>query len=465
MIRIRVVGAGSGVTGSSYLVETPQARVLVDFGQFQGADARQSDNASLGPVDPARLNAVVLTHAHLDHSGRLPLLIRHGYRGPMFASIATVDLTAAVLDDAAGIQEQDAARENRRRERAGLDPIPPLFSRADADAFDRAARPIPFEQWTRVADGVEVRFFEAGHILGSASVEMRIRSAEATRTIVFSGDVGPRGVPILRDPVLPPSCDLAFLESTYGDRDHQTGPDAAEALVRIVRDAYFERQRVLIPAFAIGRTQLLLYHLGEAIADGRLGQVPIYLDSPAGRRATDVYMKHQDLYDAEAKRLIAADGVRRGLSSLRIVESPQESMALNRSWDPCVIIAGSGMCEGGRIVHHLRHNLWRRGTRVVLVGYMARGTLGRRLAENAKEVAIFGDPIAVRAEIHRLDGFSAHAGRSELLEWARPAAAPGARIVLTHGEPEARSSLAEGLRERYGVDVVLPMNGDTIDLS
>ena len=307
---------------------------------------------------------------------------------------------------------------------------------------------------------------EAGHILGATSVEMTVSDGGVTKKIVFSGDIGPRGVPILRDPDPPESCDLAFLESTYGDREHPPAQAAIDALIKIVRETIFNKQRVLIPAFAIGRTQMLLYYLGEAARQGKLpASTPVFLDSPAAMRATMVYRKHEELFDGEAAKLAKTGTFEQSLKNFRIVETATESRSLNESWDPCVIIAGSGMCEGGRIVHHLRHNIWRRGTALVLVGYMGEGTLGRKLGDGAKQVYIFNDPIAVRADVFKLDGFSAHAGRAELIAWPEKLARSRPRIVLTHGDNGPRASLAAGLKERYGIDAELPMRGDVLTLA
>lgn len=465
MIRIHVLGAAGGVTGSCYLVETSKARVLVDFGQFQGPDARGGSNLVM-PPELASLNAVILTHAHLDHSGRLPILCRSGYRGEIFTTAASSDLTDAVLADAAGIQEQDAEGDNRRRMRAGLDPIPPLFTRADAECIKVRMKDCPYYKPVRVAEGIEVLFREAGHILGATSVEMVVSDGGQTRKIAFSGDIGPRHVPILRDPDPPEKADLVFLESTYGDREHPPSQASIDALTQIIRETIFNKQRVLIPAFAIGRTQLLLYYMGQAVREGKLPpDTPVFLDSPAAMRATMVYRKHEELYDVNAAKLAKTGTFEQNLKAFRIVETASESRQLNQSWDPCVIIAGSGMCEGGRIVHHLRHNIWRRGTALILVGYMGEGTLGRKLSDGARQVYIFNDPIAVRADVHKLDGFSAHAGRAELIEWMAKVATSKPRVVLTHGDNGPRASLAQGLLERYGLKAELPMRGDVLTLA
>jgi metallo-beta-lactamase family protein len=465
MIRIRPCGAAGEVTGSGYLVETPQSRVLVDFGIFQGGADSHERSRSLGPVEPEHLNAVVLTHAHIDHSGRLPLLVAAGYTGPLYATHATLDLTEILLADMARLETEDLRRTNRRRRRAGEPPIEPLYTPGDVDRLHGRARPLHLGHRQEIARGVRVRLFEAGHILGSASVELRVDDGGRERVLVFSGDVGPCGAPILRDPERPGAADLVVMESTYGGRDRAPAAETVERFKRIVERAARERERVIIPAFAVGRTQVILYYLAEAVREGRLPRdFPIYLDSPMAEKATQAVIDHPELYDEEATELRRRRQVRQDLRGLRITESVADSIALNDSDHPCIIISASGMCEGGRIVHHLRHNLWRANANVLLVGYMAEGTLGRELAEAAPRVEIFGEPVAVRAQIHRLDGFSAHAGHSELLDWLADAAPARPRIVLTHGEDAARAALAEAIAQRYGIEAERPHLEDVITL-
>jgi metallo-beta-lactamase family protein len=465
MIRLRFCGAAGEVTGSGYLVETPQSRVLVDFGIFQGGADSHERSRSLGPVEPARLNAVVLTHAHIDHSGRLPLLVATGYRGPVYATHATLDLTEILLADLARLEAEDVRRANRRRRRAGEPAVEPLYTATDVDRLHDRARPLHLGRRQEVARGVHARLFEAGHILGSASLELTVDDAGRERTLVFSGDVGPCGAPILRDPERPRAADLVVMESTYGGRERAPAAETVERFKQIVEQAARDHERVIIPAFAVGRTQVILYYLAEAVREGRLPRdFPIYLDSPMAEKATQAVIDHPELYDAEATELRERRQLRKDLRGLRITESVADSTALNESDHPCIIISASGMCEGGRIVHHLRHNLWRANANVLLVGYMAEGTLGRQLFEAAPKVEIFGEPVAVKARIHRLDGFSAHAGQSELLDWLSEVAPARPRIVLTHGEDAARAALAAAIAQRYGIEAELPHLGDTIRL-
>jgi metallo-beta-lactamase family protein len=424
----------------------------------------------LGPVDPRALDAVVVTHAHLDHIGRLPILAAAGYRGPIFATAATAELSEIMLKDAARLQEQDAERENRHRQPGGarqhLPAVKPLYGTDEIALLGPLWRPLQLGQTREIAPGKSIRFFESGHILGSASVEMRIDDHRSSITIVFSGDIGQRDSPILNDPVLPQRADLIVLESTYGDRDHRSRTESVREFQSILTKAAWEKRRVLVPALAVGRTQTILYHIAEAVREKVIPQFPTYLDSPLGAKATVLYAHHQELYDKETAQLARTKQLEQHLRNLRVLETSMQSKELNDSWEPCVIIAGSGMCDGGRIVHHLKHGLWRRNVSVILPGFMAQGTLGRRLADGAAKVYIFGDEIPVRAAIHTIGGFSAHAGQTELVNWLAKAMEQPAkpRVVLTHGEDPQREALAVKIRERYGVEALRPIPGDVISL-
>jgi metallo-beta-lactamase family protein len=467
-MRITPCGAVGEVTGSGYLVETDELRLLVDFGSFQGTPDSVERNRSLGPVDPTTLDAVLLTHAHTDHTGRLPLLAAAGCVAPIYATVATRDLTMLLLRDAAGHAEEDLARENRRRVRASLPPLRGLFDREDIDRLEGLFRVARYDEPVGIAKGVSARFRENGHILGSASVELRCRSTGGSRSgghcIVFSGDIGPKGSPILRDPVPPTEADCVFLESTYGDRDHGDQRAHIAHFIEVLRNAIWAQRTVLIPAFAIGRTQTVLFHIAQAIRQGELPACPIYLDSPMASRASETYRKHRDLYDAESAALTASGELAEALAHLVETDSVEASKRLNETREACVIIAGGGMCEGGRIVHHLKHHLPRRETDLLIVGFMARGTLGRRLLDGAKRVDIDGVEVDVRATVHDLDGFSAHAGQSELIEWLGAMAGSQPRVVLTHGEEPQREALAAMIAARFGLRAERPMPGDQIIL-
>jgi metallo-beta-lactamase family protein len=467
-VRITPCGAVGEVTGSGYLVEAGSARVLVDFGSFQGTPDATTKNQSLGPVDPSRLDAIVLTHAHTDHTGRLPLLAGRGCVAPIWGTAATLDLTMLLLRDAAGHAAEDLARLNRRRLRAGEAPLRGLFDREDIERLETLMRPLPYDRTEGVAPGISIRFRDNGHILGSTNVEMRIEVGGRRRTVVFSGDIGPRHSPILRDPVPPPEADLVFLESTYGDRDHAPPADTIARFHELLREAMWQHKVVIIPAFAIGRTQSVLYHIAQGVRSGALPEFPIYLDSPMASKATATYRKHQELYDQEAKELHSIGAMDEALRHLIEVDSVDASKRLNEMDASCVIIAGGGMCEGGRVVHHLKHHLPSNQAEVFIVGYMAEGTLGRELVDGAKRVVIDRDTVAVRAAVRKLNGFSAHAGQSELLAWLEPMVGPASkrpRVVLTHGEEPQRIALAAKIKERFAMDAGRPLPGDVIELA
>jgi metallo-beta-lactamase family protein len=463
-MNITLYGAAGEVTGSAYHLEADQAHVLVDFGIFQGSRADEQRNVVPDALDEGALDAMVLTHAHLDHSGRLPLLARAGYRRPIYATRGTIDIVGLLLRDSARIQEDDARRENRRRERARRPPLQPAYTERDVERLLGLLEPLPYDRALEVAPGVTARAVEAGHVLGSASLELTVEEGGRRASVVFSGDVGPRGVPILRDPEPPARADLVFLESTYGDRDHRPLAETVAEFEQLVLQAALNHGKVLVPSFTVGRAQQLLYYLAELFGRGAVPPIPVYLDSPMAIAATEVYLRHPELTDEDPGAFESGRALRRELGTLRFVTSAEESRALNREDGPCVIIAGAGMANAGRIVHHLRHNLWREEAVVLIVGYQAEGTLGRQLAEGARQVSIFGDRIAVRASVHTLGGFSAHAGQSELLEWLAPMAAGKPRVVLTHGEERGRQPLAERIAERFDIEAELPEFEDVISL-
>jgi len=465
-MQITLLGAAGEVTGSAYLVQTAQTRVLVDFGMFQGRTLAGSTNNVPHELTPASLDAVVLTHAHLDHVGRLPLLAQRGYRGAVWGTPATLELARLILDDAARLQAQDAIRTNRHRARAGQPPIKPLFEEADVAAIAQRFRPLAYEKDNSVAPGVTVRPYEAGHTLGSASLELRADDAGAKHVVVFSGDLGPRHAPILRDAAtITGRADLVFLETTYGDRDHRSLADTVQEFGELVTHAAERGGKILVPTFAVGRAQQILYHLSELFEAGAVRPFPVFLDSPMAIEATRLYAKHAELFDEEMRRRVAPGRFLKHLESVRPTVSAQESQALNSQPGPCLILAGAGMCNAGRIVHHLRHNLANPGTVVLIVGYQSPESLGRRLLEGAREVQIFGDRIRVRATVRGLGGFSAHAGQTDLLHWLGSLAGHRPRVVLTHGEDEkGRGPLAAKVAERFGLTAECPHFGDVLTL-
>jgi len=441
---------------------------MIDVGLHQGEKEAFEHNQRL-PGDLASMDAMVLTHAHLDHAGRLPMLPRRGYSGPVYCTPPTADLCEILLMDSARLQEADAAR----RARKGLTkngPSEALYTPEHVPAALALLRPTPLDVWAPIAPGVQANLVDSGHILGSASVELKIdRPGGPATRIVFSGDIGPRGMPLLLDPTTPGSDgsppDLVVMESTYGDRDHRSLESTIGEIREIMHEAIWAKERVLIPAFAIGRSQLAIYYLGRLASEGVTPTLPVYLDSPMAIAAMKLYHRYADQLD---ERMNARGGPGRSALNypeLHLCETVEESQGLNDRDGPLAIIAGSGMCNGGRIVHHLRHHLWKRDTRVLIPGYQAANTLGRRLVSGAPSVRIFGDEIPVRAKIHTVGGLSAHAGRSELIEWAA-ATRRGAQcpIVLTHGEDPQRESLALALSQKLGAEVLRPVFGDSIEV-
>ena len=461
-MKITIHGAAGEVTGSAYLVETDRARVLIDFGLFQGGAHTEAKNVLPSGLDPQHLDAVLVTHAHLDHTGRLPLLRKGGYEGAICATKASVDLAGLILRDSAKVQSYDVERANRKRERSGRPPLQPLYHAADVERTMEQFRVVGFDQPSEVAAGIQARYVGAGHMLGSASIELTVQEEGRRKVVVFSGDLGPAGLAIIRDAQPLKRADLVFLESTYGDRDHKPLRETLAEFRAIIEQAVKQKSRILVPAFAVGRTQQILYHLDELFCAGIVPPFPVYLDSSMAIEASKIYQRHPDLFDEEALDMQRACNLISRHDHVRPTPTPQESMALNDAPGPCLIMAGSGMCNAGRILHHLRHGLWRPETIVMVVGFQGAGTLGRQLVDGAQDVKIFGEKILVKAQIHTLNGFSAHAGQSELLKWFRFLAPSKPQVVLTHGEARGREPLAELIRKRHGLKPLLPSHGDVI---
>jgi metallo-beta-lactamase family protein len=463
-MKVTFLGAAGEVTGSAYLIETDRTRVLLDFGLHQGEREAAEHNKMPAQLDAARLDAVVLTHAHIDHCGRLPMLIPAGFHGPVFATPATIELTEILLRDTARLQEQDAARANSRAGEEVVELAKPLYGIPEVEGLLPLFRGLPYKRPQEVAPGIAIRFFDAGHILGSASVEMTVEERGRRRIIVFSGDIGPRGVPLIFDPTLFTQADVAFLESTYGDRDHRSREETVAEFNSILADARTTSGKVLVPAFAVGRTQDLIYEMARAHCAGRMNNAAVYVDSPMAIDVTDLYRRHTELWDEQATAMKVHGCTPLNFPGLRFARTVDESKQLNFLNHGTVIIAGSGMCTGGRIVHHLRLNLEKPETRVVIVGFQAEGTLGRRLVDGQKHVRILGQEVQVHASIHTLGGFSAHAGQSGLLEWARSFSPKPERLILTHGEPTARNALRYKLKTELAIDAERPLMFDTYDL-
>lgn len=456
--------AGGQVTGSAYLIETQQARVLVDFGLFQGVAKSELRNRVPPELNPQQLDAVLLTHAHLDHTGRLPLLAKSRCEAPVFGTPATRELTDLILRDAAKIQAQDIERINRRRQRAGQKLLVPLYRVEDVEAVMSQFRPVPYHDPVDVAPGVTARWVEAGHMLGSASILLTLRDDSGTATVVFSGDLGPKGAPILKDAEPFHQAKTVFLESTYGGRNHKSFQATVDEFLAVLKTALSRNGKVLVPTFAVGRAQLLLVILAGMFRKKLLPKFPIYLDSPMAVEATRIYRQHAELFDEDLTRDIQEHPLEEDLDTVQATVTAEESKALNHVRGPCLIMAGAGMCNAGRILHHLRQSLWQADTHVIFVGYQGEGSLGRRLVDGAPQVSIFGERIAVRAMIHTMGGFSAHAGQTDLLDWLGALAPCRPRVIVTHGETNNQYALAQKIHDAYQLTVEIPKIGDAITL-
>jgi metallo-beta-lactamase family protein len=463
-MKITLVGAAGGeVTGSCYIVETKEARILIDCGQFQGGKKSEALNRPPA-VGNRTLDAVLLTHGHLDHTGRLPLLARMGYTGPVYGTPATLDMTGLILRDSARLQVADTERKNRKRLRAGKPPQGPLYMPDDAEKILLQVRPVPYQKPFDVASGMKAIWHDAGHMLGSASIQLIVDEGGVTKRVVFSGDLGPRSAPILREYEPFQQADLVFLESTYGGRDHRSFEDTAAEFERIVSDSVNTGGKMLVPTFAVGRAQLITLLLGKMFRAGKVKPFPIFLDSPMAIEATSIYMKHMELFDDEMKCFILDRPLRADLKTMKPTPTADESRAINDVRGACLVMAGAGMCNGGCILHHLRANLWKPSTHVLIVGYQGQGSLGRRLVDGAKEVKIFGETIAVKATIHTLGGFSAHAGQTDLMRWFDVIAPSKPRVVLTHGEDDQCAALARLIQQRHRLPSKLPKMGEVIEV-
>jgi len=463
-MKVTLFGAAGSVTGSAYYVQSKTADLMVDFGIFQGEKSLEPNNHNLPPINVSKLNAVLLTHAHLDHTGRLPVLVKNGFSGPIFATAATIDIVGIILRDSARVQAHETSRINRKRARAGELPLLPDYDESDIEKVLSLLIPIPYNEYTRIAPDSLVRVREAGHILGSVSIELTIEEDGVKKIILFSGDIGPLDAAILKDPDPFQKADLVFMESTYGDRDHRPLLETLKEGQSIIEKAIEQKGKILVPSFAIGRSQQLMYYMARAVHLGNLPEIPVYLDSPMAIEATKIYTLHPELYDEETVELQRLGVIKGDFSKINISESAEDSMALNVIEGPCMILAGAGMCNAGRILHHLRHNLSSPETTVMIVGYQGNGSLGRRLLDGAKTVKIFGEEIEVNAHIASLGGLSAHAGQSDLLKWFGAVASSKPILVLSHGEDQGRKPLAEIILKCYGITAILPEFGDVITI-
>ncbi len=468
-MKVTFFGAAQTVTGSCFLVETENTSFLIDCGLHQGQPHEERLNYESFPFPVRQIDFLLLSHAHIDHSGRLPKLYVDGYRKPVYATKATADLCSIMLPDSGHIQESEFNWRSRKNSRAGRSIESPLYTMQDAIDSLTLFKPVHYDQEIQPAEDVRVKFRDAGHILGSAILEIWVNEHGTESKLVFSGDLGNKGVPIMRDPTIIDSADFLILESTYGDRLHETRKSETARFVQIIEDTLHRGGNVIIPSFAVGRTQELIYELNKEAERyehqrREIQQTPVYIDSPLAISATQVFRNNTDCFDEEARAYIESGDNPLDFDHLHFVRTSDESKLLNDDPQSKIIISASGMCDAGRIRHHLKHNLWRRDSSVIFVGYQARGTLGRMLVDGAKTVRIFGEEIAVKARIEMIDSFSGHADRDGLLAWLDAMRQKPQKILLVHGEPAVIASFAKSIHSRFDISTVAAQFNQTIEL-
>lgn len=456
-MKIHFCGAASGVTGSCHLITTKNHKILLDCGQFQGGKAQEALNYEPFPFNPSEIDYVILSHAHIDHCGRIPLLVQRGFKGVIYCTDATADLVDVMLKDSGYIHEKEAEWKNRKAERAGKPLVKPLYTYNDAVESLKYIKPVLYDQLIELNEDMKVVFNDAGHILGSSIVELWVSEDDNVSKLVFSGDLGVKGRPILRDPVIIKKADYVIMETTYGNRLHEQNTKSIEDLMNIVVKTIKRGGTVVIPSFAVGRTQELIYEFNRFYEEREeyrkiLENLMVYVDSPMATTATEVFRKNAQVFDEETKKYILNGNNPLDFKNLKFTRTTEESQYLNMDQHPKVIISASGMCEAGRIRHHLKHNLWNPKSSIVFVGYQAEGTLGRMLVEGADSVMLFGEEIHVNAEIYNLEGFSGHADRDGLLSWLSGFIEKPSEIFLVHGEAESKLEFAKIIKQELGYE-------------
>ena len=469
-MKVTFLGAAKTVTGSCYLVETKDCKFLVDCGMYQGHAKEDEMNEEAFPFNPSDVDYILLTHAHIDHSGRIPKIYKDGFKGEIITTKATAELCGIMLPDCGHIQEMETEWINRKRLRAGKTPVEPLYTTEEARECLSLFRSIRYDEIIEITDNLKVKFNDAGHILGSAIIEIWVKENGTETKVVFSGDLGNKNIPILRDPTIIDSADFLVIESTYGDRLHQLNENKVEKFVSIANETLEKGGNLVIPSFAVGRTQEIIYDLhkqknkfGEKL--NKLFGVPVFVDSPLAISATQIFRNNLDCYDEEAREYIRNGNNPLDFPGLQFTPTPDESRALNERTDSVIIISASGMCEAGRIKHHLKHNLWRKESTILFVGYQAMGTLGRQIKDGAKRVKLFGEDITVNARIESIDGFSGHADRDGLIGWIDKISKKPKKIFIVHGEEEGMNSFSQLINEKFGIDTVIPSRGETYVVS
>lgn len=462
-MNIKFLGAVRGITGSSHLIEFKDKKILLDCGLFQGKD--EDLNYEDFEINPKEIDYIFLSHSHIDHSGRIPLLVRNGFKGTIYCSKPTYDLCGIMLIDSAYIQETEAEWKNRKAVRSGKKLVTPLYTQVDAENSMKYFKPIQYEQIINVEEGLTIRFNDAGHILGSSIIEMWFNDDTDNVKLVFSGDIGMKEKPLLKDPSIIEKADYVIIEATYGNRIHEDVEQRTKELIDIILKTIERGGNVVIPSFAVGRTQELIYELNKyyecnidtfCVNGNPLAKIPVYIDSPLATKATEVFKNNANVFDYETREYILSGNNPLEFDNLHFTQSVEESKRLNLSLEPKIIISASGMCEAGRIKHHLKHNLWRKESSIVFVGYQAEGTLGRRILDGEKSVKLFGENIRINAEIYNLEGFSGHADKNGLLHWLSGFKVKPSTVFIVHGEEESKHAFAKEVKEKLNLNCIVP---------
>jgi metallo-beta-lactamase family protein len=466
-MKIRCLGAVRTVTGSSFQIENPKGGyTLLDCGLFQGGRQTELRNFNTPVYKPDELTGIVITHAHMDHSGLVPRLVKAGYKGPVYATSATAELLSILWEDGAHIQEQEAIWKTRKNKRQGEDKVEPLYTEDDAKRAADQLKMLDFDKDAEIAPDLSVHYFTAGHILGAASVLISAKENGSDTKVLFSGDIGRIGQLLIPDPEIPPRSDLIFMETTYGNRLHKDLFSSEEELLSVINEACKDGGKILIPAFAVERTQEIIYLLSKAWHEGKIPKdLPVILDSPLATKASEVFVRHPELFDAESTALFDKGMTPMNMDTLKVTRSMEESQKINDIKGAAIIVAGSGMANAGRILHHLKHNIWRKNCHVIFVGFQSQGTTGRRLVEGAESIKLFREMVSVKAQIHTIGGFSGHADQKELIEWLRPQVHDGLTVALIHGEESSSLAFEKLAQETFpNIKTQVPFWLETLEI-
>ncbi len=465
-IKLRFLGAAENVTGSRHLLEFNNSMIMIDCGLYQERDLRYRNWEDFG-VEPSQVDAILLTHAHLDHCGLIPKLVKEGFKGRIYATEATAEIAKIVLLDAGKLQEEDAEFKRKRHKKEGRQgprKVEPLYTMAQAQECFHLFSPVKFKEPVKLGDGIEASFHTAGHILGAAVIKIDVCKNNDCRTILFTGDFGRVDKPILKDPATFDHADYLLVESTYGDRTHSTPEDTKEQLAKAVNDAHKAGGNIIVPSFSIGRSQEVLYYMNELLIEDRIPHTMTFLDSPMAVKVTEVFQRHPELYDKDMAQMVMQNDSPFSFRGLKLVQSVAESKAINHIQGTIMIIAGSGMCTGGRIKHHLVNNITRPQSTILFVGYQAQGTLGRIILEKTPEVRILGQKYPLKSNVVQVHGFSAHADREEILTWLKNIKTPPRKVFLVHGEKDSAHAFKDYLIENTGWNVIVPKYQDTVKI-